>query len=217
MCPVDEGAGVVGRTVEARGGEGVDAVVPPAEIAGEFCDRHDLEERDAEPAEFRQLVHRGPPGSFAREGAKMHLIYDQFSHRTAAPALVGPDEAGRIHHGGRQVRPFRLKARDRIGECAAVDANSVARPRVGVGGEAREITVVLLRQRMKRGRLCVGQKFNGRLRGIRRPHAKMNASTRLDLGADRQTAPRRRRLASQPVRGRAAGIRGVMNHDGIPG
>ena len=65
MGAVDEAAEVVGRAVEAGRGEEVDAVVAPAEAAGEVGDRHDLEAGDAEVRQLGQLARGRRPGSLA--------------------------------------------------------------------------------------------------------------------------------------------------------
>ena len=50
---VDERAEVVRPAVVAIRREHPDAVVAPAEVAGEVADRHELDERDAELSEAR--------------------------------------------------------------------------------------------------------------------------------------------------------------------
>ena len=61
MGPVHEAAEVVGRAVEPGRGEQVDAVVAPAEAAGEVGDRHDLEHGDPERGQLGQLAPPRPP------------------------------------------------------------------------------------------------------------------------------------------------------------
>ena len=58
---VDEAAEVVGRAVQVRRREQVDAVVAPAEAPVELGDRHQLDHRDADARQLAQLVRgRGP-------------------------------------------------------------------------------------------------------------------------------------------------------------
>ena len=59
---VDEPAEVVGRAVAVERGEQIDAVVAPAEGAGELGHRHQLERRDPEVGEVRELLRGGGPG-----------------------------------------------------------------------------------------------------------------------------------------------------------
>ena len=60
---VDEAPEVVGRAVEPGRGEQVDAVVAPAEPAGEIGDGHELEDGDAQLGEVRELRLGGAPRS----------------------------------------------------------------------------------------------------------------------------------------------------------
>jgi len=49
---IHEGAQIVGRSVQPRGSEKIDAVITPAEFTREIRDRHHLDDRDPDP---RQL------------------------------------------------------------------------------------------------------------------------------------------------------------------
>ena len=55
---VDEPAEVIGPAVAVERGEQIDAVVAPAEGAGELGHRHDLQDRDAQVGEVRELLPR---------------------------------------------------------------------------------------------------------------------------------------------------------------
>ena len=61
MRLVHEAAQVVGLAVDMRGGEEVDAVIAPAEAAGELGDRHHLDARDPEIGEVAELASSPPP------------------------------------------------------------------------------------------------------------------------------------------------------------
>ena len=89
MRGVDEGADVVGHAVEPRRRPEVDAVVAPAEPAGELVQRHDLEERDADVAQQRELLDRRTKGAFGRERADVHLVDDELFERRilASPSM----------------------------------------------------------------------------------------------------------------------------------
>ena len=73
---VDERAQVVGLAVEVRGRIEVDAVVAPAEAAGELGHRHHLDERDAGVAQLFELAHGARKGAFPRERSDVHLVHD---------------------------------------------------------------------------------------------------------------------------------------------
>jgi hypothetical protein len=89
---VHETAEVIGLAVEARGCKEIDAVVSPAEAAGELRDRHQLDAGDAELGQLLQLARRCRPRSLAREGADMHLIDDLPCHPRTRPLGVRPAE-----------------------------------------------------------------------------------------------------------------------------
>ena len=61
---VDEAAEVVGRAVEVRRREQIDAVVAPAETPLELGDRHHFDHRDAGAREL--AAARGPPPPTSR-------------------------------------------------------------------------------------------------------------------------------------------------------
>ena len=52
---IDEAPKVVGRSIDMRGREPLDAIVAPAEPAGKFGDRHHFQNRDAGFGQMRQL------------------------------------------------------------------------------------------------------------------------------------------------------------------
>ena len=56
MRRIDEAAKIVGRAVEPRRREQIDAVVAPAEAALKLRDRHDFQHRHARLGEPRQLL-----------------------------------------------------------------------------------------------------------------------------------------------------------------
>lgn len=105
---------VVGRAVEMRRREQVDAVIAPAEAAREPVDRHHLDGRDADVLEERQLVDRRGPGAFRRESADMELVEDLAFQAYAFPPAVAPGIGVCIDDLRRAVRSLRLTARSRI-------------------------------------------------------------------------------------------------------
>ena len=52
-----------------RGGEEIDAIITPAEFAGEIRDRHHLDHGDSDPGQLCQFLRRRPPRSFLGESA----------------------------------------------------------------------------------------------------------------------------------------------------
>ena len=100
---IDEAAKVVRLAIEPRRREQVHAIVAPAEPAGEFGDRHDLEHSDAQGGQLRQLFRRRRPGAFRRVGADVHLVQDLAFRFDAMPFAIGPDEARRVDELRRTV------------------------------------------------------------------------------------------------------------------
>ena len=113
---IDKAAEIVRPAVEPGRREQIDPVIAPAEAAGEIGDRHQLDAGDAERGQFGQFARSRLPAPLRGEAADMHLVDDQLLARTAAPVLVGPAERAGIDDFRRPVRPFRLKARGRVGE-----------------------------------------------------------------------------------------------------
>ena len=71
---VDEAAKVIGGAVKPRRCVQADAVVSPAECAGEIGDRHECDRRDAERRQVRESRGGGGPSSFRCEGPDVHLV-----------------------------------------------------------------------------------------------------------------------------------------------
>ena len=71
---VDEPPQIVRPPVGAGGREEIDAVVAPAETAGELGDRHHLDAGDAQRLQPRQLACGRRPGALGREGADVQLV-----------------------------------------------------------------------------------------------------------------------------------------------
>ena len=117
MGAVDEAAKIHRSAVEPGRREEVDAVISPAEPAGEFRHGHNFEAGDTELGESRQLTRSGFPASVRGEGADMHLVDDELLARPPAPRPVGPSEVPGIDDFRRSVRSFRLKSRRRVGQC----------------------------------------------------------------------------------------------------
>ena len=126
MGAVDEGPQVVRPAVEMRRGEEVDAVVAPAEAAGEFVDRHHVDHGDAEVLEEGQPVGRRRPAALRREGADMHLVEHLARHGDAPPGAVGPGEGLRVDDLRGSHGPLGLGTRRRVGIEGRVGADAVA-------------------------------------------------------------------------------------------
>ncbi len=142
---VDEAAKVVGRAIEPRGREQVDAVVAPAEAAGKVGHRHHLEDRDAQRGQLGQLPLGRRPGPFRRERADVHLVDHLAVAGHAAPGRVGPAEGGRVDDLRRPVRAVRLETRSRIGigPLVAVETKLVEHAGPGLLEAGRPIAVPL--------------------------------------------------------------------------
>ena len=179
---IDEGAQIVRRPVKPRRREQRDPVIAPAEPARKFRDRHHFDDADADLLQERQLVDRGRPRAFAREGADMHLIDDLAFASDALPGGVRPAIGGGIDDGARLVRPLGLRARGGIGQdaLAAIDAIAVARARPRRGDMGAAVAVLFGLHRM----LDAVDDEHDRLRQ-RRPYAEAHAPTGLQFGADR--------------------------------
>ena len=128
---IDEAAEVVGPAVKPGRREQVDAVVTPAETAGEVGHRHHFQHRHAEVGQFLQFTGGRFVSPLLRERADVHLIDHLTLQAGAAPVLVGPGERRRIDDLRRAVRPLRLEARRgiRIGRGVVVQAEAVEAPR----------------------------------------------------------------------------------------
>jgi hypothetical protein len=131
---------VVGRSVEARGREEVDAVVAPAELPGEIADRHDLDDGDPDLGQVAQFAARGLPRPLGGEGAHVHLVDHLPADTPALPPRVGPPIRRRVDHHRGPVRPLGLEARSGIGEPRVpVEHVPVSRSRRGVGHDRAEV------------------------------------------------------------------------------
>ena len=194
---VDEAAQIVGAAVEPRRRPQVDAVVAPAEAAGEFRERHELDQRDAEVAQIRQPLRRRRVGPGLGEGADVQLVDHLAARAAAAPLAVAPGERARIDHLRRPVRPLGLKARRRIGVDLAVvvELEAVAIARAQAAHQAREVAAGFGRQRRRRRQLRAMTDDDAP--AARRPDAQVRAAgRRVGLGADRIAARRRRAFAA---------------------
>ena len=175
---IHEGAEVVRPAVEPGRREEVDAVVAPAEVAGEVRDRHHLHDRDASPRQLRQLLAGGVPGAGRREGADVHLVDDLALARDARPLGVRPGEVGRVD------RPRTARAGPRAG----IERRDRGRPGRRRGGTR---TARPLRSTAPRPEWY--------------PRGSVSSGTRsfadLDLDSARPGAPTRG--SARPLRGRA--------------
>src|SRR3954453_10015471 len=137
MRRVDEAAEVVGRAVEMRRRPEIDAVVAPAERAGEFVHRHHFDDIDADVREQRQLLRGDGERAALRERADVHLV--KASRLDSVP--FAPREC-RIDHLRRSMRPLGLKARSGIGEELIADFEAITRARFCIH-ESRKIPVLI--------------------------------------------------------------------------
>ncbi len=148
--PVDEPAEVVGGAVFVERGEQEHAVISPAERAVELGDGHDLQHRDAQIGQVRELGPSGRPGPFGREGADVQLVEHLALGRLyASPSAIGPALGGRIDDLGRAMQTLRLISRRGIGQDGAVgtaEPEGVARPRGGAADDAGEVAIGLGRE-----------------------------------------------------------------------
>ena len=140
---IHEAAQIVGPAVQPRRREHVDAVVTPAEPAGEVGDRHHFDDGNAGMRQLRQLALRGRPRPFACEGADVQLVDHLARQRHAAPAHVGPFEGARIDDLRRAIRARGLKPRSGIGVrmLAVIELELITGARTG-GHDAAEITAI---------------------------------------------------------------------------
>lgn len=136
---VDEDTEVVRRPVQARGREGKDAVVAPAEAACKLADRHDLHDRDAGARQLREPRQRTAPRPSGSERADVELVDDLPFQLGAAPRRGLPHEGIRIHNLRRPDRPLGLKARRRIRDQLAVHPVRGAIAWTDVGHEGRVV------------------------------------------------------------------------------
>ncbi len=126
MGRIDEGAHVVGRAIGRVRRIEQHAVITPAGLGLEARHRQELDERDAQFRQPRQLPDGALPGAFRREGADMELVDHLVGPGHARPVLVGPLEA-RVQHFGEPVDAIGLPARGRIVQhLAAIQAIAVA-------------------------------------------------------------------------------------------
>ena len=166
MRGVDEATEVVGRAVEPRRRPKIDAVISPAEAAGEFVDRHHLDRVDAGVGEQRQFFHRRGERSFRCERADVNLRDDAI---VDARRRVLPPECRRIDDHRFAVRPLRLRARCGIGVVAVGESKAIACTGARAVNQLREIAG---RFAIERSRPIIDDNQNGAV--CRRPNAKMH-------------------------------------------
>ena len=129
------------RTAEAAraavgglGREQVHAVVAPVPRSRELGDRHQLDRRDAQVHQLREMGDDRLEGAGAGERSDVELVEDDVRELVAPERLVGPGERPRIDHHRRSVHALGLEARGGVRAIAlAVQPVLVAR----AGGDAR--------------------------------------------------------------------------------
>ncbi len=122
---IDKAPKIVRRSVKAGRRKKVNAVVSPAEAAGEVSDRHYFEHSNSECRELRQLAHGRCPRALSGERADVHLVNDLSISPDAGPFGIAPAEVVRVDHLGRAMRAIRLKAGGRIGIELRIPVQSV--------------------------------------------------------------------------------------------
>ena len=186
MSVIHETAEVVGLAVKAYGREPADAIVAPAEAAGEIGDGHHLDGGDAGGGQFRQLAARGLPAAFACKSAYVDFRDHLSLQACARPFAIGPAETRRVHHLRRTVRTVGLEARRRVGKRSApIQAEAVERTIARLRHQAREVPAGLALERHR------GPAFEHHfhLVPVGRPDAEMHAGRAgRDLGSHGEAA-----------------------------
>src|SRR5437868_7928297 len=130
MCAIDECSQIIGTSIKSARRKKIDAIVTPAESAGEICNWHHFQQSDASVLQLLEFFGRRRPRSFRRESTDVKFVHDLASQFEPAPIGVAPCECKWIDHARAAVWPVRLKAGCRIRKTfAAVNSKLVARPR----------------------------------------------------------------------------------------
>ncbi len=111
---VDEALEALGAAVGLVHGPQRHTVVPPAVLAGERADGHQLDEVDAQLDQVVQPFGGRLEGAGGREGADVQLVQHRSGQRAAAPAGVRPVERGMVDGAAGSVRAVRLPGRARV-------------------------------------------------------------------------------------------------------
>ena len=82
---IDKGPHIIGLAIKSSGGVKAYPFVSPSKLAGEFRNRHQLNDGDAEILEFRKLFGRRGPGSLGSKRSDVHLVDDLAGRFNAAP------------------------------------------------------------------------------------------------------------------------------------
>ena len=138
-------AGAVGGVDEAGQGLGASvglvdrpqshSVIAPAGLAGKGCQRHELDDVDAQIGQVTQAGDGGVQGALWGEGAHVKLVDDRAEQLLARPVLVGPLPRGRVHGSRGAVDAVRLQGAARIGAVrGAVHTEGVVGTRLQVEG-----------------------------------------------------------------------------------
>ena len=182
---IDEAAKVVRLAIDAVGREHIHAVIPPAEVAGEIGDGHDLERRHTQFRECGKFLRRGLPCPFLGERADVHFVNDLAGKAAPFPMLVLPLIGLGVHNLRRSMRTLRLEARSGIGKelLPAIQAKAIDVASLGPSHEAGKIAVAFRFQRSRLAPILAQDNFE--LLATRRPNAKVDAPFAGDLSADR--------------------------------
>src|SRR3954469_25391141 len=111
---VHKAAQVVRRSVKLRRRVPTHPVVTPSELARECIDGHQLNERDSQVTQMRQLLNCGAPSSLRRERPDVKFVDDLAQQLRSRPVIVCPIEAAMIDNLRRPKNTLRLKIRARV-------------------------------------------------------------------------------------------------------
>src|SRR4051794_30553478 len=117
---VHKAAQVVRRSVKLRRRVPTHPVVTPSELARECIDGHQLNERDSQVTQMRQVLNRGAPSSFRRERPDVKFVNNLAQEFRSRPVIVSPIKSTMIDNLRRPKNTLRLKVRSRIRIVSAV-------------------------------------------------------------------------------------------------
>ncbi len=120
VAGVDQPLQPFGPAVVLAGGEEGDAVVAPAEVAGEVVDRHQLDVRHAERLEVRQPLDRRVERPLGGERADVQLVDQGRRERAGLVFVVGPIEVVVVDDPARPGHAVGLPAGPGVGEVRVV-------------------------------------------------------------------------------------------------
>src|SRR5882757_4029042 len=174
MAGADEPGEFLWRAIGGKRCEQIDAVVTPAAPAWKSREGHQLQVRDAELGQIRQLALRCCVRAFGRKGSEVKLVNDGVAER---PSMKFSRH--RLQRLGRNdmrcaMHTLRLPTRSRIGHgCRSVNGIAITAPRIR--GNIR--LPIAVSQWFKRESLFPQNEIDA-LR-IRRPNGKDHGESRI--------------------------------------